>query len=134
MKDNLKKDKKNTELAEVSTSRGTDYQQIEENIVIKDATENPNEVEDFRMLKIAIHNINEIKDNSVKLESLLEQTKKNNIDIVRINETNTIKRQNYFSINKQKEYKGIQIYAEENKKKGSGVSLLINRKQEKHLS
>ena len=74
---------------------------------MKDATENLNKVEDFRILKITIYNINRIKDNSVKLESLLEQSKENNIDIVRINKTNTIERQNYLSINKQKEYKDI---------------------------
>ena len=95
---------------------------------MKDASENSSEVEDFRILKIAIHNINGIKGNLVKLESLLDWAKTNDIDMLGINETNTTERQNHFSMNNQKEYKGIWTDAEENKKKGSGVGLLMNRK------
>ena len=71
-KDRFQEDKLNTELTEVSTSREANYRQIEEDIVMKDASENLSEVEDFRILKIATHNINRIKGNLVKLESLLD--------------------------------------------------------------
>jgi exonuclease III/ribonuclease HI len=91
-------------------------------------------VEDYRTLKIATHNINGIKGNMDKLEMLLEWASKESIDLIGINETNTTERQNNFSLNKQEDFLGIWTDAEENKKKGSGVGLIIKKKWEKHLS
>ena len=85
-------------------------------------------IEDYRTLKIAMHNINGIKGSFSKLELLLDWAKKEKIDIIGINETNTTERQNKFNISKQEEFVGIWSDAETNKKKGSGVGLLINRK------
>ena len=127
-KDRFQGNKSNIELTEVSTSREANYRQSEEDIVMKDASENLSKVEDFRTLKIATHNINGIKGNLVKLESLLDWAKTNDIDMLRINETNTTKRQNHFTINNQKEYKGIWTDAEENKKKSFEVSLIMSKK------
>ena len=84
--------------------------------------------EDYRTLKIATHNINSIKGSFSKLELLLDWAKKEKIDIIGINETNTMERQNKFNISKQEEFVGIWSDAETNKKKGSRVGLLINRK------
>jgi len=110
----------NIEINGVKESKGGD---IRDNII-----------EDYRILKIATHNINVIKGNSIKLEVLLEWAKQEKIDIIGINETNTTERQNRFSMSRQEEYSGIWSDAEENKKKGSGVGLIMNKKWEKHLS
>ena len=91
-----------------------------------------NIIEDYRTLKIATHNINGIKGNSIKLEALLEWAKQEKIDIIGINETNTTERQNRFRMSRQEEYLGIWSDAEENKKKGLGVGLIMNKKWEKH--
>ena len=85
-------------------------------------------IEDYRTLKIATHNINGIKGSFSKLELLLDWAKKEKIDIIGINETNTTERQNKFNISKQEEFVGIWSVAKTNKKKDSGVGLLINRK------
>ena len=47
---------------------------------------------------------------------------------------NTIEKQSKYNMNRQEEYLGIQTDAEESKKKGSGVGLIMNKKQKKHLS
>ena len=91
-------------------------------------------VEDYWILNIATHNINEIKGNFVKLEILLEQARQEKIDIIGINKMNITEKQNKSSINRQEDYIGIQTDTEENKKKGSGVGLIMNKKQEKYLS
>ena len=52
-------------------------------------------------LKIATHNINGIKGSFTKLELLLEWAVCKNLDIIRINETNTMERQNKFNMKKQ---------------------------------
>ena len=57
--------------------------------------------EDYRTLKIATHNINRIKGSFTKLELLLEWAVCKNLDIIRINETNTMERQNKFNMKKQ---------------------------------
>ena len=85
-------------------------------------------VEDYQILKVALHNINGIKGNFTKLELLLDWAYKENIDMIGINETNTTGRQNNFNLKNQGNYLGLWSDAEENKKKGSGVSLLICKK------
>ena len=91
-------------------------------------------VEDYRILNIATHNINGIKGNATKLELLLEQASQEKIDIIGVNETNITEKQSKYNMNRQEEYLGIWTDAEESKKKGSGVGLIMNKKQEKHLS
>ena len=85
-------------------------------------------VEDYQILNIAIYNINRIKGNAIKLELLLEWASQEKIDIIGVNKTNTTERQSKFSINRQEEYLGIWIDTKENKKKGSKVNLIMNRK------
>ena len=58
---------------------------------------------------------------------LIDWASKENIDLVGLNETNTSERQNRFSMSKQNSYLGIWTDAEEDKKKGLGVGLLINK-------
>ena len=82
----------------------------------------------YRILNIATHNINRIKGSFSKLDLILEWAKKESIDIVGINESNTTERQNKFNTKKQEEFFGVWSDAEYNKKKGSGVGLLINKK------
>ena len=85
-------------------------------------------IEDYQTLKIATHNINRIKGSFSKLDLILEWAKKESIDIVGINESNTTEKQNKFNTKKQEEFFGVWSDAEYNKKKGSGVGLLINKK------
>ena len=59
---------------------------------------------------------------------LLEWAKQEKIDIIGTNESNTTERQNRFSMSRQEEYSGVWSDAEENKKKGSGVGLIMNKK------
>jgi len=115
---------------------GADCLQIERKVekVIKIGESRGIIVEDYQILNIATHNINRIKGNAIKIEILLEWARQEKIDIIGINETNTTERQNKFSMNRQVDYVGIWADAEENKKKGSGVGLIMNKKWEKHLS
>jgi exonuclease III len=91
-------------------------------------------VEDYRTLKIATHNVNGLKGNSAKLELLLEWANREKVDMIGINETNITGRHANYSMRKQENFLGIWTDAEENKKKGSGVGLIMNKKWEKHLS
>src|SRR5439155_17388028 len=84
--------------------------------------------EDYQTLKVALYNINRIKGNFTKLELLLDWAYKENIDMIGINETNTTGRQNNFNLKNQSNYLGLWLDAEENKKKGSGINLLICKK------
>ena len=59
---------------------------------------------------------------------LIDWASKENIDLVGLNETNISERQNRCSMSKQNSYLGIWTDTEEDKKKGSGVGLLINKK------
>src|SRR5437868_5490897 len=115
---------------------GADCFQIERKVekVIKIGESRGIIVEDYQILNIATHNINGIKGNAIKVEILLEWARQEKIDIIGINETNMTERQNKFSMNRQVDYVGIWADAEENKKKGSGVGLIMNKKWEKHLS
>ena len=109
---------------------GADYLQIERKVEkeTKIGESRGIIVEDYRILNIATHNINGIKGNAIKVEILLEQARQEKIDIIGINKMNTTERQNKFSMNRQVDYVGIWADAEENKKKGSGVDLIMNKK------
>ena len=115
---------------------GADYLQIERKVEkeTKIGESRGIIVEDYWILNIATHNINRIKGNAIKVEILLERARQEKIDIIGINETNTTERQNKFSMNRQVDYVGIWADTEENKKKGSGVGLIMNKKWKKHLS
>ena len=87
----------------------------------------------FRILKIAIHNINRLKTNKFKLDSLIGFAAEEKIDIIGINETNIIEQQGKFLVKKESNYAGFWTGANENKIKGSGVGLLISKEWEKHI-
>ena len=82
---------------------------------------------DFRTLKIATHNINSLKTNKFKLDSLISFAAEEKIDIIGINETNIIEQQGKFLVKKESNYIGLWTGANENKIKGSGVGLLISK-------
>src|SRR5439155_20805154 len=81
----------------------------------------------FRILKIATHNINRLKANSYKLDILIDYRIEKNIDIIGINETNILEQQSKFLVNKEYRYIGFWTGADRNKIKGLGVSLLISK-------
>ena len=81
----------------------------------------------FRILKIATHNINRLKANSYKLDILIDYAIEKNIDIIGINETNILEQQGKFLVNKESRYIGFWTEADRNKIKGSGVGLLISK-------
>lgn len=87
----------------------------------------------YRTLSIATHNINGIKGKTSKLELLAEWASKERIDIIGINESNISERQGKFMLKKDSEYLSFWTSAEENKLKGSGVGILINKIWEKHV-
>ena len=61
-------------------------------------------VYNFRILKIAIHNINRLKANSYKLDILIDYIIEKNIDIIGINKTNILEQQGKFLVNKESRY------------------------------
>ena len=81
----------------------------------------------FRTLKIATHNINSLKINKFKLDSLIGFAAEEKIDIIGINKTNIIEQQSKFLVKKESNYVEFWIGANENKVKGSGVGLLISK-------
>src|SRR6185436_12315269 len=84
-------------------------------------------------LKLATHNINGLKANSQKLESLYEWMIDNELDIVGLSETNISAKEGFFLTRNLEGYKSFWSNACPNKKKGSGVGLLISNQWEKHL-
>ena len=87
----------------------------------------------FRILKIATHNINRLKANSYKLDILIDYAIEKNIDIIGINETNILEQQSKFLVNKESRYIGFWTGADRNKIKGSGVGFLISKEWEKYI-
>lgn len=84
-------------------------------------------------LNIATHNINGLKTNNQKIETLREWMTDNRLDIVGLAETNISEREGRFLTQNIKNYKSFWSNADLNKKKGSGVGLLVNQQWEKHL-
>ena len=111
----------------MSEQEGKLAQQHKEYLVKKQTTT------DFSLLNLVTHNINGLKVNSYKLDLLVEWALENNIDILGINETNISEQQGKFLCNKRNNYVGFWTGACENKLKGSGVGLLVNKTWEKHI-
>lgn len=84
-------------------------------------------------LSVASHNINGLKMNSQKIESLYEWMLDNKIDVMGLAETNISAKEGFFLVKNLVEYKGFWANASSDKKKGSGVSLLVSKQWEKHL-
>ena len=80
-------------------------------------------------IQIACHNINGLKTRGWKLENLLSWAEKEEITILGITETNIAEREGKFLIyNQTAQYKGYWTSAVTDKKKGSGVGILIDER------
>ena len=84
-------------------------------------------------LNLATHNINGLKTNSQKFEALYKWIIDNELDIVGLAETNISAKEGFFLGKSLEEYKNFWSSASPDKKKGSGIGLLISKKWEKHL-
>jgi len=77
-------------------------------------------------IKIACHNINGLKTKGWKLENLLDWAEEEEIAILGITETNIVEKERRFlAYAANKKYVGYWTNAAEDKKKGSGIGILI---------
>ena len=79
-------------------------------------------------LNIATHNINGLKTNSQKIEALYEWIIDNELDIVGLAKMNISAKEGFFLGKKLEEFKSVWSSASSDKKKGSGIELLISKK------
>ena len=100
---------------------------------IKEKTKESNENIEGTNLNIATHNINGLKKNNQKIEKLYEWLIDNEIDIISLSEMNISSKEAFFITRNMKEYKSFWANSNPEKKKGSGVGILINEHWEKHL-
>jgi exonuclease III len=85
-------------------------------------------------LKIACHNINGLKTKGWKLESLLGWAEEEEITILGIMETNLTESEGKFLMHAaNRKYVGFWASAAKDKKKGSGVGILVEEQWEKHV-
>ena len=78
-------------------------------------------------LNLAIYNINGLKSNNQKVEALYAWALDNNIDILELAETNITAKEGNFLTKSWNEHRNYWASADPDKKKGSGVSLLIGK-------
>lgn len=84
-------------------------------------------------LNIATHNINGIKSNTHKLDLALNWAIDNKIDILGIAESNISSKEGCWLTSEQNNFRSFWSSSDQNKKKGSGVGLLINNQWEKYI-
>src|SRR6185295_8146306 len=85
-------------------------------------------------IRIACHNINGLKTRGWKLENLLGWAKEEEITILRITETNIAEKKGKILVHRYNtQYKGYWTSAMSDKKKGSGIGILIDERWEKHV-
>ena len=85
-------------------------------------------------IKVACHNINGLKTKGWKLENLLSWAEEEEIAILGITESNLTEREGKFLTNNTKRrFIGYWASATEDKKKGSGVGILVEEQWEKHV-
>ena len=85
-------------------------------------------------LKIACHNINGLKTKGWKLESLLGWAEEEEITILGIMETNLTESEGKFLMHAaNRKYVGFWASAAKDKKKGSGIGILVEEHWEKHV-
>ena len=80
-----------------------------------------------------MHNINGLRSNNQKIESLYQWLLDNRIDIIGLAETNITTKEGSFLTKNLGNYRSFWSNANPDKKKGSGVGLLINSQWERHL-
>ena len=76
-------------------------------------------------MRIGFHNINGLKANKGKLDGLLDTMLEENIRIMGIAETNLQEVEGKFILRENQKFKGFWSAADENKKKGSGVGIIL---------
>ena len=78
-------------------------------------------------LNVATHNINGLKTNSQKIEQLHDWLLDNKVDVLGLAETNISSKEGFFLTKNMENYKSFWANAKAEKKKGSGVGLLISK-------
>ena len=78
-------------------------------------------------LRLATHNINGLKANGQKIEQLQDWIVDNEIDILGLAETNISGKEGFFLTKDIENYTSFWTNARVEKKKGSGVGLLISK-------
>jgi len=77
-------------------------------------------------IKIACHNVNGLKTKGWKLGNLLDWAEEEEIAILGVTETNLTEREaKFLTYNTSKKYIGYWVNAVEDKKKGSGLGILV---------
>ena len=84
-------------------------------------------------LNIATHNINGIKSNIQKIDSLYEWAIDNSIDILGVAETNISSKEGMWITREHTKFRSFWSSSNKDKKKGSGVGLLISDQWEKYI-
>ena len=85
-------------------------------------------------IKIACHNVNGLKTKGWKLGNLLDWAEEEEIAILGVTETNLTEREaKFLTYNTRKKYIGYWVNAVEDKKKGSGLGILVEEHWEKHV-
>ena len=84
--------------------------------------------EHFRSIRLGVHNINGIKENSYKLQELLDYYNEQNFNIVEITKTNIKKKKAKFLELQKEGYKDYWSSAEQDKHKGLEVDILVDSK------
>ena len=77
-------------------------------------------------IKVACHNINGIKNNRIKLKTLVEWSKKENVKVLGLVETNSNSKELRFSL-EEKNFKGFWTQSMVIKRKGSSVGILVSQ-------
>ena len=85
-------------------------------------------------IKIAFHNINGVKTDNTKIDSLLDIAEEKGLDIIGLCETNIQDREGHWLIKEEETYRGFWASADKEKKKGSGVAIIMHQRIEKHLA
>ena len=87
-----------------------------------------------KILKIACHNINGIKSKGYKLENITAWAEEEEATFLELTETNIQEREGKYAISRHSsKYIGFWSSAKQDKKKGSGVGLLVDKEWEKHI-
>ena len=85
-------------------------------------------IETRKEIKITVHNINSLKGNRYKIESIVEKIEKNEYDIIGIVETNITSREGQFIVKQQSSLNSFWSNTEERKNKRSEVGIIVSDK------
>ena len=85
-------------------------------------------IETRKEIKIAVHNINSLKGNRHKIESIVKRIEKNEYDIIGIVETNVTSREEQFIVKQRSSLNSFWSKAKERKNKGLEVDIIVSNK------